>query len=329
MKISSVKALVKEEDILGALKEFIKVEGLEFNKVSINEFITVEGSYKKVVNIPFSANLAIGSIKDNLLNVSILKVKVAKIGIINGIKNFALNKVLKDFEEYGVKAGKETLSVDINTIAKLVPYINFDLKSVTLFEGSLEAEIENIVYTQDKETLKFEKKEENENYIPQDDCYTEIRNEVGQRVPNKYEKIVEYGMIIPDIVALLWRLLRDKRVSTVTKAKVAGTISYLALPFDILPDFIPLIGKIDDIAIAFYGLNSLLNDIPEEIILQNWQGDKDIIRTIKEGTKYISALVGTDNVTRLISTVKGFNKDISKMDSKEVEQEEVQENLSV
>ncbi|WP_315121518.1 YkvA family protein [uncultured Clostridium sp.] len=329
MKISSVKALIKEEDILGALKEFINIEGLEFNKISINEFITVEGSYKKVVSVPFSAKLAIGSIKDNLLNVSILKVKVAKIGIINGIKNFALKKVLKEFEGYGVKAEKETLSVDINTISKLVPYVNFDLKSVTLFEGSLEAEIENVVYTQEKETLKIEKEEKNEEFIPQDDCYTEIRKEVGQRVPNKYEKIVEYGMIIPDIVALLWRLLRDKRVSTVTKAKVAGTISYLLLPFDILPDFIPLIGKIDDIAIAFYGLNSILNDVPEEVILQNWQGDKDIIVTIKEGTKYVSALVGTENVTRLMSAVKGFNKNISKMDLKKEKQGKAQESLSV
>ena len=47
-------------------------------------------------------------------------------------------------------------------------------------------------------------------------------------------------MVIPDIIALLWRVFRDKRVSIATKGKVAAVLAYLAMPFDILPDFIPL-----------------------------------------------------------------------------------------
>lgn len=308
MKISYVKAIIKEDEILELIKEYVKVEGLEINNIIINEFITIEGSYKFKVNFPFKANVAIGSINDSLLNLSIMNVKIGKIGVLNSIKNFAMKKIIKDFEEYGITSEKEIFSVDLTKVLTLVPFVNFKIKEVKPVEGSLEVELEDLAYIKDKETAKIQTEDKVIEFIPQEDCYTEIREEISKKVPNKYEKIVEYAMIIPDIVALLWRLLKDKRVNTLTKAKVAGTISYLALPFDILPDFIPLIGRIDDIAIAFYGLNSILNDIPEEVILQNWQGEKDIIMTVKEGVKYVSALVGSENVKKLVDTIKDLGK---------------------
>lgn len=308
MKISAVKAVLTQEDILGIMKQYINVEGLSFESLVIDDFIILEGSYKKGINIPFKVKLGLGNIKDNILNVKVFNVSVAKIGILKGIKNFALKKFLKEFEEYGIKIDKENISLDLNGVSKFVPLFYFKLNKITLNKGAIEAEIENIVYAQDKETVDINDKEKHKEYKVPEDCYTKFRGNVEENVPDKYKKLVEYTMIIPDIVALLWRIFKDKRVSVAAKGKAIGVIGYLAMPFDIIPDFIPFIGKIDDVAVAFYGLNSIIDDIPEEIILENWQGDKNIILIIEEGIKYISGMVGSENVAKLIYTIKNLSK---------------------
>jgi len=111
------------------------------------------------------------------------------------------------------------------------------------------------------------------------------------------------------------RLFKDKRVKLDVKIKVAGILAYLASPIDIMPDFIPMVGKVDDVAIAFFGLNSIINEIPEEIILQNWQGKENIIVTVREAVNYISVAVGSENVSKLLHALgkvlkrKGVKKD--------------------
>ena len=89
---------------------------------------------------------------------------------------------------------------------------------------------------------------------------------------------------------------------------VAGVIAYLASPLDIIPDFIPLVGKIDDVAIAFFGLNAIINEVPKEIILQNWQGKEDVILLTREAVGNISGIVGSRNVGKLLLVVKNIFK---------------------
>ena len=57
-------------------------------------------------------------------------------------------------------------------------------------------------------------------------------------------------------------------------------------------------------AIAFFGLNAIFNEVPKEIILENWQGEKDIIMIVKQGVAYISEVVGSRNVAKLITFIK-------------------------
>ncbi|MBC2397138.1 YkvA family protein [Clostridium tetanomorphum] len=315
MKISAVKAVLTEKDVLGIIKEYVKIEGLFLEELTINEFIVLKGTYKKKISIPFIIKIGLGSIKDNLLKIKIFNVKIAKIGILNSIKNFALKNILKDFKKYGIEVDKDTVSLDLNGVSQFIPYFYFKLNKITITNGALEAEIEDMVYAKDKEIPEIE--EEEKKYTTPQDCYTKFRKDIENNIPSKYEKILEYAMIIPDIVALLWRIFKDKRVDTFTKAKAIGVVGYLAMPFDILPDFIPFIGKIDDIAVAFYGLNSIINDIPEEIILENWQGEKNIIIIVKEGVKYIAEIVGSQNISTLLATIKNLSKNENKKKNNE------------
>lgn len=303
MKITEVNAVLTGEDLLGILNEYVEVEGLKFEKVEINEFISIYGSYKKGVTIPFYAKIGLGNVYDNIINVKIFKVSAAKIGILKGITNIALKTFLKALSEYGIKSDKDNLIIDLNLISKLIPYVYFKLNSVRLVSGNIEASVSEIIYAQDKQVVKI-KKEDKKPQMKEKDGYYNFRKNVESKVPQKYEKIVEYAMLIPDITALLWRIYRDKRVDLKVKIKTIAVIAYIASPIDILPDFIPFIGKIDDVAVAFFGLNAIFNEVPKEIILENWQGEKDIIMIVKQGVSYISEAVGSKNVAKLIAFIK-------------------------
>src|SRR6266567_4890897 len=63
---------------------------------------------------------------------------------------------------------------------------------------------------------------------------------------------------IPDCLVLMRRLLADPRVPRRHKLLLVGLIGYLALPFDLVPDFIPIAGQIDDVIIVGLVLRSFV-----------------------------------------------------------------------
>ena len=251
MKVSSVKVVLTEQDVLSIIHDYVQIEGLKIDSIEIKELITVRGSYKKKITIPFVAKIGLGNIHGNIINVKIFSVNVSKIGVFSSIKNIALKKLLSDFSEYGVSVDKDTVTLDLDSVSKLVPYFYFKLENVNIINGGLEIEAQDVIYSERKPVAFIEKKVEPSVAFKIQDGYSKVRNKVVEKVPDKYDKVVLYAMILPDIMALLWRLFRDKRVKIKVKMMVAGVIAYLASPLDIIPDFIPLIGKVDDVAIAF------------------------------------------------------------------------------
>ncbi len=321
MKITAVKAILTSQDLLGILKEYVVVDGLKFDKIEINELITIYGSYKKGITIPFKAQIGIGNIMENTVNLKIFNINVMKIGVLSSLKNLALKKSLKDFYDIGIKVDKDNIAVNLGAISKLIPYVYFKLDKINIKMDAIEVELEQVIYAKNKDTVKFEKnKKETKDFTK--DKYSKLRHKMKKKIPDKYEKLAEYAMIVPDIIALFYRLFRDKRIGIKNKLLIGGITAYLVSPIDILPDFIPFIGQIDDIAIAFFGLNTIINEVPENIILENWQGEKNIILTVKEGVKYISSIVGVKNVEKLVNFIKGFRiKKSNEEDSKKEYQE--------
>src|SRR5450759_457907 len=76
---------------------------------------------------------------------------------------------------------------------------------------------------------------------------------------------------IPDCIVLVGRRLRDPRVPRRRKLLLALTAAYLALPFDLVPDFIPVIGQLDDAIILAFVLRHLLRG-NEQAIRELWPG---------------------------------------------------------
>lgn len=71
---------------------------------------------------------------------------------------------------------------------------------------------------------------------------------------------------IPLLVNLLWGLLKDPRVPLSLKAALAGVLAYLASPIDLIPDFIPLIGQMDDLVLLFAALELFVRLAPREVV---------------------------------------------------------------
>lgn len=76
---------------------------------------------------------------------------------------------------------------------------------------------------------------------------------------------------VPDCVVLFSRLLRDKRLPRRHKLLVAALLPYLLMPFDLIPDFIPVAGQLDDAVIVALVLGRVIRARPE-LVREHWPG---------------------------------------------------------
>ncbi len=82
-------------------------------------------------------------------------------------------------------------------------------------------------------------------------------------------RVLEVVLHLPSFIRLYWRLFRDPRVSILPKALLVGALVYVALPFDLIPDFIPGIGQIDDLVILLAAARWFIGWCPPEIVREH------------------------------------------------------------
>jgi uncharacterized membrane protein YkvA (DUF1232 family) len=83
-----------------------------------------------------------------------------------------------------------------------------------------------------------------------------------------------------DIAILCRRLITDPRVSPIDKLKLRALAGYLALPLDLIPDFIPIIGRLDDALVVALAIRTALRSADSELICQHWPGPQPPPRNI-------------------------------------------------
>src|SRR3954463_13580811 len=72
----------------------------------------------------------------------------------------------------------------------------------------------------------------------------------------------------PTYGRLLLELLRDPRVPLRSKALIAGAAAYIASPIDLIPDFIPVIGRIDEPAVLVFAFDYFLESVPQALVVE-------------------------------------------------------------
>ncbi len=134
------------------------------------------------------------------------------------------------------------------------------------------------------------------------DFYQKLREKIGKwakedklnKKTGKWtDKFVQYLLILPDIVHLMIKLLVDKEVSPLTKSYILMAFVYLISPIDIIPDFIPVAGFVDDLLVSIIILNKIINTVDTQILYKiktYWAGEDDIFVKVKEITSLINDL---------------------------------------
>ena len=85
---------------------------------------------------------------------------------------------------------------------------------------------------------------------------------------------------VPDCAVLFRRLIADRRVSRPRKALLGLLVGYLAMPFDLVPDFIPVAGQLDDAILVALVLRSLVRDAGPALVRDHWPGPPESLAAI-------------------------------------------------
>ncbi|MBA2642080.1 MAG: DUF1232 domain-containing protein [Actinobacteria bacterium] len=85
---------------------------------------------------------------------------------------------------------------------------------------------------------------------------------------------------VPDCVVLFRRLLSDPRVGGRRKLVLAAVIPYLLMPFDLVPDFIPVAGYLDDAVIVAFALRYVLRGSGPGLIEAHWPGPPASLKVV-------------------------------------------------
>jgi uncharacterized membrane protein YkvA (DUF1232 family) len=85
---------------------------------------------------------------------------------------------------------------------------------------------------------------------------------------------------VPDCVVLFRRLLSDPRVSRGRKVLLLALVAYLVMPLDLVPDFIPVAGQLDDAILVALVLRSLMRAAGTDLIRECWPGPEASLHTI-------------------------------------------------
>lgn len=138
-----------------------------------------------------------------------------------------------------------------------------------------------------------------EQYAPLDhrpDFYQQMRDSIRTWLNGKGSnyRFARYLMAAPDLLHLLCRLTADKEVPASEKAKLAGVIAYYVSPIDVMPEGVSgPIGYVDDIALAAWVLNGLINETSPEIVTRHWAGDEDVLDLIQQILAVADEMVGS------------------------------------
>jgi uncharacterized membrane protein YkvA (DUF1232 family) len=83
--------------------------------------------------------------------------------------------------------------------------------------------------------------------------------------------------VVPELGTLFLRLGRDRRVPVLRRLQLIMLGAYLVSPIDLIPDFIPGVGHLDDAAIAAVVLRGVVRSAGREVVAEQWPGS---VRTL-------------------------------------------------
>ena len=98
---------------------------------------------------------------------------------------------------------------------------------------------------------------------------------IGRRVAAK-----EIALLLPNLLILFKGLARDARVPRGSKALLVFGAVWFASPIDLIPEFIPILGPLDDAVVAALILRHVLRKAGRDVVAEHWRGDPATLNTL-------------------------------------------------
>jgi uncharacterized membrane protein YkvA (DUF1232 family) len=96
---------------------------------------------------------------------------------------------------------------------------------------------------------------------------------------------------LPALVRMIGRLVRDPALPRPAKLALLAAALYLASPIDLIPDFIPILGYVDDLLVAAVVLDGVMNYVDRGLILRYWPGSVQSLEKLARTARFLSAWV--------------------------------------
>lgn len=90
----------------------------------------------------------------------------------------------------------------------------------------------------------------------------------------------ELATLIPNLLVLFRGLLRDPRVPRSAKLWLGFAVVWIASPIDLVPEFIPIAGPLDDAIVAALVLRHLLRKTDRSVVFEHWRGEPATLEAI-------------------------------------------------
>ena len=123
--------------------------------------------------------------------------------------------------------------------------------------------------------------------------YDRWRAALHRPMPGASPDLRDALLVLPDLVVLVLRLLRDARVRPGDKAIAVLGIAYVLSPVDVLPEFLfGPIGLLDDALILALTVSRLVNRVHPDVVRAHWSGQGDVLAAIQRVTAWAERQVG-------------------------------------
>lgn len=112
-------------------------------------------------------------------------------------------------------------------------------------------------------------------------------------------------LLLPRLARMITSLLADRQVPTAVKVALGLVAVYLASPVDLIPDFVPFIGYLDDLILAAIVVDGLVSSVERSTLLRYWPGNPASLDAAAAVARRLSAWVPSRVKARVFGGQRG------------------------
>jgi uncharacterized membrane protein YkvA (DUF1232 family) len=294
LRASGVAVLLTREDLEETLRGHAagraELESIELQEGAVLLRLNVAAGGLRMV-VPVELRMSVRSFQAMEVE---LDVAWSNMPLVPGfLKELALQKA---FEALPGEYRDGTFCIDLADVMQDVP-LQFEVAAIAVSPASIRVDLRNVMAFPvqpagmliEPEGALVPVPSTEEARIPEHQGYYQklrerVRSFTEQKAPRWAQPLVPWVLAVPDFFVLMVRLARDERVPTGLKVVVGAVIAYFIMPVDLIPDPLPIVGEIDDVAVALFALEQISKKVPMNVAQELWPGEGKLSDIVEAGT---------------------------------------------